>query len=62
MGGIVSAEDAVEFILAGASAIAIGTGNFMNPKITLDILQGIKSYMKTEDIKSIKELKGGVQC
>jgi len=61
MGGIVSAEDAVEFILAGASAVAIGTGNFMNPKITLDILNGIRSYMKTEGITSIKELKGGVQ-
>ncbi len=62
MGGIVSAEDAVEFILAGASAVAIGTGNFMNPEITMDIIKGIRSYMITEGVTSIKELKGGVQC
>lgn len=62
MGGIVSAEDAIEFILAGASAVAIGTGNFINPGITIDIIRGISSYMKAGGIKSIRELKGAVQC
>lgn len=62
MGGIVSAEDAIEFILAGATAVAIGTGNFINPGITIDIIQGISSYMKAGGIKSIRELKGAVQC
>ncbi len=62
MGGIVSAGDAIEFILAGAGAIAVGTANFINPKITEDIINGIESYMAEEDIKSIKELIGAVQC
>ncbi|MBI4681515.1 MAG: dihydroorotate dehydrogenase [Nitrospirae bacterium] len=62
MGGIVSAEDAIEFILAGASAVAIGTANFISPKITEDIINGIESYMAEEDIKSIKALTGAVQC
>ncbi|RJQ21231.1 MAG: dihydroorotate dehydrogenase [Nitrospiraceae bacterium] len=62
MGGIISAEDAVEFILAGASAVAVGTGNFINPGATIDILKGIKSYMSEEGISSLKELIGAAQC
>jgi len=62
MGGIISVEDALEFILAGASAIAIGTGNFINPTATMDILEGIKSFMLKEKIKSLKELIGQVRC
>jgi dihydroorotate dehydrogenase (NAD+) catalytic subunit len=62
MGGIISAEDAVEFFLAGASAVAVGTGNFINPKATMDILKGIKSYMAAEGIKSLRELTGVAQC
>ena len=45
MGGIVSAEDALEFILAGASAVAVGTANFMNPRATLEVLDGIEAFM-----------------
>lgn len=62
MGGIVSPDDAIEFILAGAGAVAIGTGNFITPDITLDIINGIRSFMKTEGIKSINDIKGAVQC
>ncbi len=62
MGGIVSPEDAIEFILAGASAVAVGTGNFIRPDITIDIINGIRSFMETEGLKSINDLKGAVQC
>lgn len=62
MGGIIAAGDAIEFFLAGASAVAVGTGNFINPKATLDILEGIKSFMSDEGVTAIKELTGAVQC
>ncbi|MBL7032151.1 MAG: dihydroorotate dehydrogenase, partial [Nitrospira sp.] len=58
MGGITSAEDAIEFILAGASAIAVGTGNFINPAITMEILEGIESFMEEEGLSSLKQIKG----
>ncbi len=62
MGGIVSSDDAVEFILAGASAVAVGTANFINPKSTISIINGIKSYMSSNDVKSLKDLTGKVKC
>jgi dihydroorotate dehydrogenase (NAD+) catalytic subunit len=62
MGGILSAEDAIEFILAGASAVAVGTGNFINPLTTMDIMEGIECFMADNGIKSVKELTGAVQC
>ncbi len=58
MGGITTAEDAIEFILAGASAVAVGTGNFINPAITMEILEGIASFMEEEGITSLKQIKG----
>ena len=58
MGGITTAEDAIEFILAGASAVAVGTGNFINPAITMEILEGIASFMEDEGISSLKQIKG----
>ncbi|GBE03641.1 dihydroorotate dehydrogenase B (NAD(+)), catalytic subunit [bacterium BMS3Abin09] len=58
MGGITTAEDAIEFMLAGASAVAVGTGNFINPAITMEILEGITSFMEEEGISSLKQLKG----
>ena len=58
MGGIISAGDAIEFILAGASAVAVGTGNFINPRITEDIIKGLNSYMVKQGINSLKELTG----
>jgi len=62
MGGIMTAEDALEFILAGATAIAVGTGNFVNPRATMDVLDGIKSYLSGKEIKDINELIGSVRC
>ena len=62
MGGIVTAEDALEFILCGASAVAVGTGNFINPRATMDVLEGIKSYLSSKNEKSIKGLIGSLNC
>lgn len=56
MGGIAAAEDALEFILAGATAVSVGTANFFNPTATLDVIKGIEEYMirhKTEDINKL---------
>lgn len=61
MGGIATAEDAVEFLLAGASAIAVGAMNFVNPYATLEIIEGIEKYMEKYGIRDIQELIGGVR-
>lgn len=61
MGGIASAEDAIEFILAGASAISVGAMNFVNPYATVEIVEGIESYMKAQGVNDIKELIGTVK-
>ena len=57
-GGITSASDALEFIMAGASAIQVGTANFTNPKAPLDVLEGIEQFMTQEGIEDIAELIG----
>lgn len=57
-GGITTASDALEFIMAGASAIQIGTANFTNPRTPLDILEGIKRFMRKEGIGNLSELIG----
>ena len=62
MGGIISSDDAIEFILAGASAIAVGTANFINPTISTDIIKGIRSYMTSEGVSSIKDIIGAIKC
>jgi dihydroorotate dehydrogenase (NAD+) catalytic subunit len=62
MGGIISSDDAIEFILAGASAVAVGTANFINPAVTADIIRGMKSYMKNAGIHSIKDITGSITC
>jgi dihydroorotate dehydrogenase (NAD+) catalytic subunit len=62
MGGIVTAEDALEFILCGASAVAVGTGNFINPRSTMDILEGIRSYLSSNNEKSVEGLTGALNC
>ena len=61
MGGIMTAEDAIEMILAGATAISVGTANFVNPKTTMEIVDGIKEYMEKYHVNDIKELVGAVQ-
>ncbi len=60
MGGIMCAEDAIEFILAGATAVSVGTANFHNPAVTGEIIDGIESYMIRHGVRSINELIGAV--
>ncbi len=60
MGGIVTGEDALEFILAGASAVAIGTANFINPKATLDVLARIELLMREQGVANINDIIGKV--
>ena len=61
MGGICSAEDALEFILAGATAVSIGTANFTNPYATVETVRGIEDYMKKNKIQDIQSLIGVVE-
>jgi len=58
IGGIMTETDALEFLIAGATAVQIGTANFVNPKATMDILNGIVSFMETEKIDDIHDLIG----
>ena len=60
MGGIMNAEDAIEMILAGATAVSVGTANFTNPKVTEEIVEGIAAYMERYQVSDIKELVGAV--
>ncbi|MHB8170708.1 MAG: dihydroorotate dehydrogenase [Thermincolia bacterium] len=58
MGGIMTAEDAIEFVLAGATAVAIGTANFVNPRATMDVVEGIEKYCLDNGIEDINQLVG----
>ena len=60
MGGIMNADDAIEMILAGATAVSVGTANFTNPQVTMEIVDGIRDYMERYQVKDIKELIGAV--
>jgi dihydroorotate dehydrogenase (NAD+) catalytic subunit len=62
MGGITCAEDALQFIMAGASAVAVGMANFVNPRATLDVMEGIEAYMRDNNINDIKELIGAAHA
>lgn len=61
MGGIMTAEDAVEMMLAGASAVSVGTANFRNPAVTMEIIEGIKAYLNEQGMESVKDLVGIVR-
>lgn len=61
MGGIANAEDAIEFLLAGATAVSVGAMNFVNPYATAEIAEGIEDYMRRYGIEDIRELIGAVQ-
>lgn len=61
MGGIATPEDAMEFILAGATAVSIGTANFYNPYATIEVVEGIKAYMKQHNCEDINQLIGIVK-
>jgi dihydroorotate dehydrogenase (NAD+) catalytic subunit len=60
LGGIMNAEDAIEFLLAGASAVQLGTANFIDPQVTVKVVEGIKQYMEENQMNSTKELIGGL--
>ncbi len=62
MGGISNGIDAVEFMLAGASAVAVGTANFVNPHATVDVINGIIDYCEEQGVKDVNELIGALEC
>ena len=61
MGGITNAKDAMEFILAGATAVSVGTANFNNPNTTIEVIEGIEDYMRRHNVEDINELIGLVK-
>jgi dihydroorotate dehydrogenase (NAD+) catalytic subunit len=61
MGGIATAEDALEFILAGATAVSVGTANFFNPYATVEIAEGIEAYMQRHGVEKVTDLIGAVK-
>jgi dihydroorotate dehydrogenase (NAD+) catalytic subunit len=62
MGGIMNTKDALEFIIAGATAVAVGTANFINPRTCEEIIRGIECYLKKKNIRNIKKLVGSLKC
>ena len=61
MGGISCAEDAIEFLLAGASAVSVGTANFHNPAVTMEVIDGIEAYMKKNGFENVADMVGIVE-
>ena len=61
MGGIATAEDAIEFMMAGASMVAVGAANFINPNATIEVIDGIEAYMQRHNIEDINEIIGCVE-
>jgi len=61
IGGIMTAEDALEFLIAGASAVQVGTANFVNPHATIDIIDGIEAFLVEKGIASVKEIVGTLE-
>ncbi len=61
MGGIMTASDALEYLIAGATMVAVGTGNFINPRAPIDVLEGIESFMKENKINDIHEIIGSLK-
>lgn len=62
MGGIASAEDAIEFMLAGATAVAVGAANFVDPLTTIKVIEGIEAYCEEQGVADVNELIGGMKC
>ena len=62
MGGIVSGEDAVEFMLAGATAVAVGAANFADPLASLHVLQGIRDYCEEHGVDDVNDLVGALEA
>ena len=62
MGGVATGTDAVEFMLAGATAVAVGTANFMNPQATVDVIDGIIDYCEEQGVNDVNDLIGALEC
>ena len=62
MGGVTTGTDAVEFMLAGATAVAVGTANFMNPQATVDVIDGIFDYCEKQGVNDVNDLIGALEC
>jgi dihydroorotate dehydrogenase (NAD+) catalytic subunit len=62
MGGITDTASALEFIIAGATAVSVGTANFINPKVTIEVIEGIKEYLQKNNMISIRNLVGSLIC
>ena len=62
MGGVTTGIDAIEFMLAGATAVAVGTANFMNPHATMDVVDGIIAYCEEQGVSDVNELIGALDC
>lgn len=60
IGGIMGTEDAIEFMLAGSTAIEVGTGNFINPRLTVEIINGIETYLQKKNINNVTDIIGGL--
>ena len=61
LGGIVSVEDALEFLIVGAKAIQVGTANFVNPQVTLEIISGLQDYLRKQGLRDINEIIGTLE-
>jgi dihydroorotate dehydrogenase (NAD+) catalytic subunit len=61
MGGIQNAADAIEFMVAGATAVAVGTANFYEPQTVLQVIAGIREFMQQRDIQDVREITGSVR-
>ena len=62
MGGVTTGTDAVEFMLAGATAVAVGTANFMNPQATVDVIDGVIDYCEKQGVNDVNDLIGALEC
>jgi dihydroorotate dehydrogenase (NAD+) catalytic subunit len=62
MGGIMNGDDALEFMIAGASAVALGTANFVDPEACVKVVDGIAAYMSENKIENVNQLVGSLQC
>ena len=58
MGGVVTWQDAIELMLAGTRAVAVGTGNFLNPRATVEIIDGIKNYLESNNFSDVNQIVG----
>jgi dihydroorotate dehydrogenase (NAD+) catalytic subunit len=61
LGGIVSVEDALEFLIVGAKAIQVGTANFVNPQVTLEIISGLENYLRRQGLREINQIIGTLE-